>query len=79
MPLNRDNEGNRKRMAWALGLAVTYMVDEIVGGLLSNSLALLADAGHMASDAAALGLSLWATWVAEKPATPERTYGYHRA
>lgn len=79
MPLTRDNEQNRKRMAWALGLAVTYMVAEIVGGLLSNSLALLADAGHMASDAAALGLSLWAMRIAEKPATSDRTYGYHRA
>jgi cobalt-zinc-cadmium efflux system protein len=66
-------------MAWALGLAATYMVVEIVGGLASNSLALLADAGHMATDVAALSLALWAMWLAAKPATPRRTYGYHRA
>lgn len=70
---------NRRRMAWALGIAAAYMVAEIVGGLVANSLALLADAGHMATDVAALGLALWAMRLARKPATPERTYGYHRA
>lgn len=66
-------------MAWALGLAAAYMVAEIVGGLVANSLALLADAGHMAMDVAALGLALWSMRIAEKPPTAERTYGYHRA
>src|SRR6478609_7105190 len=55
------------------------MVAEVVGGLLTNSLALLADAGHMLSDVAALGLSLFAVWIAESPPTPRRTYGYYRA
>src|SRR4051812_5717240 len=55
------------------------MVAEVIGGLLTNSLALLADAGHMLSDVAALGLSLFAVWVAERPPTPKRTYGYYRA
>lgn len=55
------------------------MVAELVGGWLSNSLALLADAGHMFSDAAALGLALFAIWMAQKPATAERTFGYYRA
>lgn len=55
------------------------MVAEIVGGLVANSLALLADAGHMAMDVAALGLALWSMRIAEKPPTAERTYGYHRA
>ena len=54
------------------------MVAEIVGGLITNSLALLADAGHMFSDVVALGLSLFAVWVAERPPTPQRTYGYYR-
>jgi cobalt-zinc-cadmium efflux system protein len=54
------------------------MVAEIVGGLVTNSLALLADAGHMFSDVAALGLSLFAIWIAERPPTPKRTYGYYR-
>jgi cobalt-zinc-cadmium efflux system protein len=66
-------------MAWALGIAAVYMVAEIVGGLVANSLALLADAGHMATDVAALGLALWAMRLARKPPTAERTYGYHRA
>jgi cobalt-zinc-cadmium efflux system protein len=70
---------NRRRMAWALGLAATYMIVEIIGGFLSHSLALLADAGHMATDVAALGLALWAMRLATKPATPRRTYGYYRA
>ena len=70
---------NRRRMTWALVLAAGYMVVEIAGGLISNSLALLADAGHMATDVSALGLALWAMRLATKPATPRKTYGYHRA
>ncbi len=63
----------------ALVLTATYMIAEIVGGLAANSLALLADAGHMFSDAAALGLSLVAVILAQRPATTQRTYGFHRA
>ncbi len=63
----------------ALVLTATYMVAEIVGGLAANSLALLADAGHMFSDTAALSLSLVAVVLAQRPATPHRTYGFHRA
>jgi len=69
--------GNRRRLAMALILTATYMVAEVVGGLASNSLALLADAGHMFSDAAALGLSLVAVILAQRPATAHRTYGFH--
>lgn len=54
------------------------MVAEVVGGLLTNSLALLADAGHMLTDVGGLGLALLAIKFAERPATPERTYGYYR-
>jgi cobalt-zinc-cadmium efflux system protein len=54
------------------------MVVEIIGGLWTNSLALLADAGHMLSDAGALGLSLFAMWIATRPPTARRTFGYHR-
>jgi cobalt-zinc-cadmium efflux system protein len=71
--------GNRRRLALTLALAAGYTVAEVVGGLLTNSLALLADAGHMLSDVAALGLSLFAAWVADRPPTPRRTYGYYRA
>jgi len=70
--------GNRRRLTLALLLAAGYMVAEIVGGLVTNSLALLADAGHMLSDTAALGLSLFAVWIAERPPTPQRTWGYYR-
>lgn len=70
--------GNRRRLALTLGLAASYMLAEAVGGWLTGSLALLADAGHMLSDAAALGLSLFAMWIAQRPPTPTRTWGYHR-
>ncbi len=68
-----------RRLGWTLALIVAYMGVEVVGGLWTNSLALLSDAGHMLSDAAALALSLAALWIARRPPTPERTYGYHRA
>lgn len=54
------------------------MLAEAVGGWLTNSLALLADAGHMLTDVAALSLTLAAIWFAERPATPRKTYGYYR-
>ena len=69
---------NRRRLGIVLGLVTVYMVAEVVGGLLTNSLALLADAGHMLSDAGALALSLFAIWIAAKPPTPRHTYGYYR-
>ncbi len=70
---------NRKRLTIALALVGAYVIAELVGGLIANSLALLADAGHMLSDAAALGLSLFALWIADRPPTPRRSFGYHRA
>ncbi len=54
----------RRPLAIALGITMLFLVAEVVGGLLTNSLALLADAGHMATDAAALALSLFAVWLA---------------
>jgi cobalt-zinc-cadmium efflux system protein len=60
-------------------LSAAYMVAEAVGGVLTNSLALLADAGHMLSDVASLGLTMFAVWIARRPASPRRTYGYYRA
>ncbi len=71
--------GSFRRLAWTLALVLAYMVAEVIGGLLSRSLALLADAGHMLSDAAALGVSLFALWIARRPPDPRRTYGYYRA
>jgi cobalt-zinc-cadmium efflux system protein len=61
-----------------LTLVVLYMFAEVVGGVLTNSLALLADAGHMLSDAGALALSLFALWIAQRPPTSTHTYGFHR-
>ncbi|HUF76621.1 MAG TPA: cation diffusion facilitator family transporter [Longimicrobiales bacterium] len=66
------------RLGWVLGLTAAFMVAELVGGLLSNSLALLADAGHMFTDVAALGLSLFAIRLARRPPSRRRTYGYVR-
>jgi len=70
---------NRRPLAIALGITTAFLVVEVIGGLLTNSLALLADAGHMATDAAALALSLFAVWLARRPATPARSFGFLRA
>jgi len=69
---------NRRRLQWSLTLTSAYFVTEVVAGWLTGSLALLADAGHMLTDVAGLGLALFAIHMAERPATPERTYGYYR-
>ena len=63
----------------ALALTAGYAVVEALGGWLAQSLALLSDAGHMATDAAALGLALFAQWVARRPPSPRASYGYARA
>jgi cobalt-zinc-cadmium efflux system protein len=66
------------RLAAVLAITVTLLVAEVVGGLVSGSLLLWADAGHMATDAAGIGLSLLALRFAARPVTPERTFGHHR-
>jgi len=67
-----------RALGWALGLTILIAVAELGGGLLSHSLALQADAWHMVTDAGALGLSLFAVWIARRPATSRKTYGYYR-
>jgi cobalt-zinc-cadmium efflux system protein len=62
-----------------LGLTLAFTAVEIVGGILTGSLALLADAVHMLSDNVALALALLAVWLAGRPSTPERSFGYQRA
>lgn len=62
-----------------LGLTLAFTAVEIVGGVLTGSLALLADAVHMLSDNVALALALLAVWLAGRPSTPERSFGYQRA
>ena len=75
--------GGKLPSRWALGAALvctlTIAVAQFVGGILANSLALQGDAGHMLSDAAALGVSFLAAWLATRPMTARRTFGFHRA
>ena len=70
---------NRRTLGYVLALTVAITVVEVIGGLLTGSLALLADAVHMLSDNVALGLALVAVWLAGRPSTPERSFGYQRA
>ncbi|MEV6543859.1 cation diffusion facilitator family transporter [Streptomyces sp. NPDC051665] len=67
------------RLRIALGITITVMVVEVVGGLLADSLALIADAAHMATDALGLGMALLAIHFANRPAVGNRTFGYARA
>jgi cobalt-zinc-cadmium efflux system protein len=67
-----------KRLKITLVIVLAVMAAEIIGGILSGSLALLGDAGHMLVDALALGMSLLAIRIARRPATSTKTYGYHR-
>lgn len=69
---------NQQRVGWAALLTSAFMLAEAVGGALSGSLALLADAGHMLTDAASLGLAWLAFRVAQRPHDAQRTYGFHR-
>jgi cobalt-zinc-cadmium efflux system protein len=71
--------GHRRRLAAVLAITVGVLLAEVVGALLSGSLALLADAGHLAADATGIGLALFAIWMAERPTTSRRTFGYQRA
>ena len=72
------NVETRRRLTLALTITAVVMLVEFVGGWLAGSLALLADAAHMLADVAALGLALIAAWIAQRPATPERSFGYLR-
>lgn len=75
---SHSHTNNKKALLWSFLLIAGYMVVEGIGGFLTNSLALLSDAGHMLSDAAALGLSLFAMKLGEKKATNLKTYGFKR-
>ncbi len=72
------SERSLRPLVIALSITVGVMVLEIVAGLISHSLALLADAGHTATDAAALAMTLAASWIAHQPATRTKTYGFYR-
>ncbi len=67
-----------QRLQWALAISALYFIAELIAGFLTNSLALISDAGHMLSDVGALGLSLFAFRMAKRPATHHSTFGFHR-
>ncbi|MGH8071648.1 MAG: cation diffusion facilitator family transporter [Candidatus Entotheonellia bacterium] len=69
---------HKARLAWSLALTGGFLVTEVVGGLWTGSLALLADAGHMLTDVGGLSMSLLAVWFAQKPPSSANTYGYFR-
>jgi cobalt-zinc-cadmium efflux system protein len=71
--------GERRALAIALGLVAGFAGFEAVAGVAADSIALVADAAHMFSDALALGLALFAAWLAQRPATPDRSFGWRRA
>lgn len=70
---------HKSKLYWVVGLTGTYLVAEVVGGILTGSLALLADAGFMFTDLVALSLALAAIRIGERPATERKTFGYYRA
>lgn len=77
-PASEHHDGNARRLLLAFSVTALFMVVEVVGGLLSGSLALLADAGHMLTDAAALLFALLAVRFARRPPTTQRTFGWLR-
>lgn len=74
-----SGQGNKRALLWILALSASYLVAEVIGGIVSGSLALIADAAHMALDVAAVVLGLFAAWIALKPPSASKTYGYYRA
>lgn len=75
---NRRHPSSVTRLKISLAVTTLYMIAEAVGGYMANSLALIADAGHMLTDVGALALTLTAIWFASKPADSNKTYGYYR-
>jgi cobalt-zinc-cadmium efflux system protein len=77
-PFRSNARTNARRLLAVFGLSLGILAIEAVGGFASNSLALLADAGHVFTDVAGIGLALVAIWIGSRPASTERTYGYLR-
>ena len=75
---NHAAGANSRMLGWALGLTTTFLVAELVGSYLFNSLALLSDAAHMFTDSAALAIALAAIKIGQRPADDRRSYGYRR-
>lgn len=70
---------HRKKLIWVVAITLAVVVVQVIGAFISGSLALLADAGHMLSDAAGVSIALMAAWIATRPPSDKRTYGYQRA
>src|SRR5262245_24219670 len=70
---------HRGRLVAVFGITVAILVIEVIGGIVSGSLALLADAGHALTDVAGIGLALAAIWFAARPSSAGRTFGFYRA
>lgn len=75
---NEQRKGNQKGLIIAVAITSVILIVEFVGGLITNSLALLSDSGHMLSDVTSLLFSLFALWLSTKPPSPRKTFGYHR-
>lgn len=75
---HRGHADQARRLRIALAITFVILIAEVVGGFMANSLALLADAGHMLTDVAALALSLFVAWFSQRPETAKRTYGHLR-
>lgn len=75
---NHGRGANARQLTWALGLTSLFLIAEVVGGVLTQSLALISDAAHMFTDSAGLAIALAALKLAERPADPKRTFGYAR-
>lgn len=75
---SHSHSQSKKRLTIVLAITALFMIIELVGGLVSNSLALIADAAHMLTDVAALGLSLFVLWFSRRPARPQKSFGYLR-
>ena len=73
-----SHAASTRALGWALALTFVILLVEAIGGWVSNSLALLADAGHVLTDAGALGLSLFVAWLSRQPSSAAKTYGYLR-
>ncbi len=75
---NLNSSTNRARLRMVFALTFGFFLVEVIGGIATGSLALLADAAHMLTDVGGIALALFASWISNKPASPQRTYGYYR-
>jgi len=75
---DHHHDVGKRRLTFVMAITAVFLIVELVGGVIANSLALIADAAHMLTDVAAIGLSLFVLWFSRRPARPQKTYGYLR-